>query len=280
MNNNDAVTLVVGGNGKTGRRVVERLRERGLTAVVASRSGEIRFDWEDESGWAPALTAAAEAGVTQAYVTYYPDLAFPEAAGRIKTFAELAVAAGVRRLVLLSGRGEVGAQRSEQMLIDSGAEWTVVRAAFMAQNFSDAWLDSVLAGGVALPAGETREPIIDSDDIADVAFAALTEDGHVGQVYEVTGPRLMSFHEIAAELSKAAGREIEYWPVSSEEFAAGLAEAGLPETMVSGLTDLFTEIMDGHNAYLTDGVQRALGRPPRDFSEYAERTAATGIWKA
>jgi uncharacterized protein YbjT (DUF2867 family) len=94
MNNNDAVTLVVGGNGKTGRRVVERLRERGLTAVVASRSGEIRFDWEDESSWAPALTAASEAGVTQAYVTYYPDLAFPEAAGRIKTFAELAVAAG------------------------------------------------------------------------------------------------------------------------------------------------------------------------------------------
>ena len=280
MTNNEAVILVVGGNGKTGRRVVERLRERGLRSVVASRSGEVRFDWEDESSWALALTAAIEAGATQAYVTYYPDLAFPEAAGRIKTFSELAVGKGLRRLVLLSGRGEVGAQRAEQMMIDSGADWTVVRASFMAQNFEDAWREQVLTGGFALPAGDTREPIIDAFDIADVAFAALTEDGHVGRVYEVTGPRLMSFHEIAAELSKAAGRDVEFWPVSTEEFAAGLAEAGLPPDQVGGLTDLFTEIMDGHNAYLTDGVQRALGRPPRDFTEYVERTAATGVWNS
>lgn len=278
MTNTDVVTLVVGGNGKTGRRVVERLRERGLRSVVASRSGEVRFDWEDESTWAPALTAAIEAGVTQAYVTYYPDLAFPGAAERIKTFSELAVVKGLRRLVLLSGRGEVSAQHAEQMMIGSGADWTVVRASFMAQNFEDVMLGQVLAGGFALPAGDTREPVIDAFDIADVAFAALTEDGHVGQVYEVTGPRLMSFHEMAAELAKAAGRDVEFWPVSTDEFAAGLAEAGLPPAEVSGLTDLFTEIMDGHNSYLTDGVQRALGRPPRDFSDYVARTAATGVW--
>lgn len=273
MTNNEAVTLVVGGNGKTGRRVVGKLRERGMKAVVASRSGEVRFDWTDESTWAPAL-----AGVTQAYVTYYPDLAFPGAAERIETFSRLAVSKGVRRLVLLSGRGEVGAQRAEQMLIDSGAEWTVVRAAFMAQNFEDAMLDAVLTGVIALPAGDTREPLIDAYDVADVAFAALTEDGHVGQVYEVTGPRLMSFDEIAAELSKGSGRTVDYVPVTSEEFGAGLAEAGLPPDQVSGLTDLFTEIMDGHNAHLTDGVQRALGRPPRDFSDYVARAAATGVW--
>jgi uncharacterized protein YbjT (DUF2867 family) len=180
--------------------------------------------------------------------------------------------------VLLSGRGEVGAQRGEQMLIDSGADWTVVRAAFMAQNFEDVMLESVLAGGFALPAGDVREPLIDADDIADVAVAALTEDGHIGQLYEVTGPRLMSFHEIAAELAKGSGRTVEYWPVSSAEFSAGLAEAGLPPEEVSGLTDLFTEIMDGHNSYLTDGVQRALGRPPRDFTDYVARAAATGVW--
>jgi uncharacterized protein YbjT (DUF2867 family) len=274
MTNNDAVTLVIGGNGKTGRRVAERLGEFGRKVRIASRSTAPSFDWEDRSTWKPAL-----AGTTAAYVTYYPDLAFPGAAETVGELAGLAVATGTRRLVLLSGRGEVGAQRAEQAVIDSGAEWTVVRSSFFAQNFSEGFLaEQVQAGEFALPAGDTAEPVIDNDDIADVVVTALTSDGHVGRVYEVTGPRLLTFHEMAAELSKAAGREVRYVPISGEDFAAGLAAAGLPDDYATGLTDLFAEIMDGHNSYLTDGVQRALGRAPRDFADYALDAAATGVW--
>ena len=167
-------TLVLGGTGKTGRRVVERLAARGLPVRVGSRSGEPPFDWEDRSTWAPALD-----GVGAAYITYYPDVAVPGAAQTVGSFAELAVKSGVPRLVLLSGRGEDEAERAEQAVRDSGAELTIVRSTWFAQNFSeDYWLDDVLGGEVALPAGDMPEPFVDVDDIADVAVAALTDDGH------------------------------------------------------------------------------------------------------
>jgi uncharacterized protein YbjT (DUF2867 family) len=267
--------LVIGGTGKTGRRVVERLRERDVPVRVGSRSGTPPFDWEDESTWEPALE-----GVRAAYVAYYPELAFQGAAEVVGSLADLAVRRGVRRLVLLSGRGEKGAQRGEQALIDSGADWTIVRASFFAQNFEDFMYESVIAGAFALPAGDVAEPVIDAEDIADVATLALTDDRHIGELYEVTGPRLMTFTEMAAELSKAIGREVRYQAVSSAEFGAGLRAAGLSDDWADGLTDLFTEIMDGHNAHLNDGVQRALGRPPRDFADYARRTADAGVWDA
>ncbi len=273
MTNNETI-LVTGGNGKTASRIVERLTARGIDVRRGSRSSSPAFDWEDQSTWGPALD-----GVTAAYVTYYPDLAFPGASDTIGELARTALDHGVRRLVLLSGRGEQGAQRSEQELINSGADWTVVRCAFFAQNFDEGFLaEAVRAGEFALPAGEVTEAIVDVDDIADVAVEALTGEGHVGQVYELSGPRLITFAEAAAELSKASGRDVRYVPLTPDEFAAMLAGAGLPDDFVSGLTGVFTEIMDGRNEYLADGVQRALGRAPRDFTDYARDTAATGVW--
>jgi uncharacterized protein YbjT (DUF2867 family) len=207
-------------------------------------------------------------------------LAHPEAVG---AFADLAVAHGVRRLVLLSGRGEEGARRGEQALQQSGADWTIVRSAFMAQNFNESFfLEPVRAGEVAFPAGEDlAEPFIDADDIADVAVAALTGDGHVGQLYEVTGPRLLGWAQAVAEIAAAAGRPIRYVPVSLEEYAALLLENQVPAEVVKMLTGVFSQIagvLDGRNAYLSDGVQRALGRPPRDFADFVRDAAATGVW--
>lgn len=269
------LTIVIGGNGKTGSRVAARLTELGRPIRIGSRSSGIPFDWEDGSTWIPALT-----GATAAYVTYYPDLAFPGASDTIGEFARTAVEHGVRRLVLLSGRGEKGAELSEQALIDSGADWTVVRCALFAQNFDEGFLaELVRAGEFALPAGDVREPVLDIDDIADVAVAALTEPGHTGQVYELTGPRLLSFAEMAATLTEATGYPVRYLPISPDEFAAGMITAGLPEDYANGLTGVFAEIMDGRNESLTDGVRRVLGREPRDFRDYVERTAATGVWR-
>jgi uncharacterized protein YbjT (DUF2867 family) len=241
---------------------------------VGSRSGEPPFDWEDEATWAPALQ-----DVGSVYISYYPDVAIPGAVEAVRSFAELAVGRGVRRLVLLSGRGEEEAQRAERVVQDMGVEWTVVRCSWFSQNFSENYLlEPILSGKVVLPAGDVPEPFVDTEDIADVAVAALTEEGHAGEIYELTGPRLLTFAEAIAEISQVTGRKIRFVPITVEEYSSMLAEQDVPADYVWLLTYLFTEVLDGRNAYLTDGVQRALGREPRDFSDYARDTAATGIW--
>ena len=265
---------MLGGTGKTGRRVVERLRARGLPTRIGSRSGEPPFDWDDRATWAPALQ-----GVGSVYISYYPDIAVPGAVETVGSFAELAVASGVPRLVLLSGRGEREAELAEQAVHDSGADLTILRSTWFNQNFSESYfLDYLLEGEVALPAGDTGEPFVDADDIADVAVAALTDDRHIGQLYELTGPRLLSFAEAVAEIADATGREIRYAPISLEAFESELTALGIPADVVDQLTYLFGEVLDGRNAHLADGVQRALGRQPRDFRDYAREAAATGIW--
>jgi len=267
-------TLVLGGTGKTGRRVVERLAARALPTRVGSRSGEPPFDWEEEATWAPALQ-----NVGSVYVSYYPDLAVPGAVEAVRSFAELAVENGIRRLVLLSGRGEPEAERAEAAVRDSGADLTILRSTWFMQNFSeDYMLEHVLSGEIRLPAGDVPTPFLDADDIAEVAVAALTDDRHAGQLYELTGPRSLTFAEAAAEIAEATGREVRYVPVSLEEHAAEAAEHGVPAEVVELLTYLFSEVVDGRNANTTDGVQRALGREPRDFRDFARDVAASGVW--
>lgn len=267
-------TLIVGGNGKTGWRVAERLAARGTPARIGSRGGTPSFDWEDRVTWAPALK-----GMRAAYVTYYPDLALPGAADAISAFAGEALQAGARRLVLLSGRGKPGAQRAEEALKSSGADWTILRSSWFAQNFSKGFLlDPILAGGVALPAGSVREPFVDAADVADAAAAAFADERHIGQLYELTGPRLLSFAETVAEIANASGRDIAYRTVAADDFVTELRTAGIPESFVSLVGPLFTEVLDGRNEYLADGVLGALARAPRDFREYARDTAASGLW--
>jgi uncharacterized protein YbjT (DUF2867 family) len=270
------LTLVLGGTGKTGRRVAERLTKRGVPVRIGSRGADPPFDWEDQATWAPALQ-----GVASAYVTYYPDLAIPGAADKVGAFARLAVENGVRRQVLLSGRGEAGALLGEQAMRDSDSDWTILRSTWFSQNFSEGFfLEQVLSGEVALPAGSVREPFVDADDIADVAVAALTEDGHVGQLYELTGPRLLSFPEAVEEIGKAAGRKIRYVQISMEQYASLLEQHEVPADYMWLIRYLFTEVLDGRNAHLADGVQRALGRAPRDFADFARGAAAAGVWGA
>lgn len=266
--------LILGGTGKTGRRIAEQLVARDLPVRIGSRSSTPSFDWENRATWAGALE-----GVGAVYVSYYPDLAAPGAAEAVGAFAKLAVAMGVNRLVLLSGRGEPEAQRAEEMVKQSGAEWTTLRCSWFMQNFSESFmLDAVLSGEVALPVGAVREPFVDADDIADAAVAAFTDNRHIGQLYELTGPRFMTFAEAVADIAEAAGREIRFVELTTEQFAARLAEQQLPQDLIDLLMMLFTEVLDGRNEYLTDGVERALGRPARDFRDYANAVAATGIW--
>lgn len=263
MTNSD-LTLVLGGTGKTGRRVAARLRAAGRPVRLGSRAADLPFDWTDPATW-----AAPTAGVRTAYVTFQPDLAFPGAAETVGAYARLAADAGVRRLVLLSGRGEAGALAAEKEVAAAGVEWAVVRSAFFMQNVTEDFLaDAVAEGVLALPAGDVAEPFVDLEDVADVAVAALLGQVPLGRVYEVTGPRALTFAQVAAVVT-AAGRPVRYVPVTVPEFVAGVVAAGAPAELAAGLGDLFTEVLDGRNTAVATGVTEALGRPARDFADFA-----------
>lgn len=265
--------LVIGSTGKTGSRVAARLEQKGATVRRGSRNAPIPFDWDAPDTWGPAL-----AGIGSAYVTYFPDLAFPGAVEKLDALCRKAKEAGVERLVLLSGRGEHHARLGEEVVRSCGIDFTIVRSAWFAQNFSEGYLrDPVMTGVLPMPGGMVSEPIIDIDDIADVVVAALTQDGHAGELYEVTGPRLMTFGEMASELSSAIGRPIRHVPISFEDFHANVAQAG-GDFVADVFTAIARETLDGRNASLCDGVSRALGRPPRDFADFAGAAAKAGAW--
>ena len=274
--NEEGITLVLGGSGKTGRRIVQRLKSRGVPTRIASRSSSPSFDWNKPEDWDAVLD-----GVTSAYISYSPDLAIPGATDSIQQFVDKAVARGISRLVLLSGRGEEEAQACEKIVQASDAEWTIVRSSWFMQNFSEGeFLQLVLGGTIALPAADVPEPFIDVNDIADVAVAALTEPGHAYEIYEVTGPRLLTFTELAKEISEAAERDVQFMQIPAEAFAQGIDESGIPEDIAWLLNYLFDTVLDGRNAYVGDGVKRALGREPADFSAFARRIADRGTWEA
>ena len=268
------MTLVVGGTGKTGRRVVERLRAAGRPVRVGSRTGEPPFDWDDRATWGPAL-----AGVSAAYVAFAPDLAVPGAPATVGALAELAASRGVQRLVLLSGRGEPEAEETERAARAAMPDCTVVRSSWFSQNFSESFLlEPVRSGEVALPVDGVPEPFVDLEDVADVAVAALTRDGHAGHLHELTGPEALTFEEALRQIAAAAGRPVRLVRVSGEDYATALTAQGVPDEVVGLMSYLFTEVLDGRNARPTDGVQRALGRPPRPFGDYARRAAQAGAW--
>lgn len=269
-------TLVLGANGKTGRRVADRLMALGYPVRRGSRQATPAFDWFDAGTWPGALR-----GVEQVYITFQPDLAFPGALEIIERWTAVAVEAGVKRLVLLSGRGEPLAQACEAVIQGSGVAWTIVRASWFADNFSEgAFQPSIAAGIFTMPVGPVGEPFICADDIAEIAAAALTEPGHDGQLYEVTGPSLLTFAEAVSIISEVSGRPVQYLQVSPEQYLDGLLQAQVPPPVAGFLTELLTTVLDGRNAQVTDGVQRALGRPARSFADWAREAAALGVWGA
>lgn len=269
-----AMTVIVGGTGKTGRRVAARLSALGLPVRGVSRTSEVPFDWEQEHTWAPAVE-----GAQAMYLTYQPDLAFPGASERVRRLSTLAVDSGVERIVLLSGRGEHQVWPSERAVRESGAAFTILRCAWFNQNFSEGHLlGPVLGGELALPAADVREPFIDADDIADVAVTALSDARHAGQIYDLTGPALLTFSEALAEIARVTGRSARYTTISSQAYGQTLAPY-LPASQVSFLVELFGMLLDGHNALLSDGVERALGRRPRAFADYVRDAARAGAWQ-
>ena len=275
MTTSKPTTLILGGTGKTGRRIAERLNARGVPVRVASRTGALRFEWEDPNTWAKVLE-----GAESMYIAYPPDLTVPSSGPHLRAMAEQAVASGVRKVVLLSGRGEPQCYPAERAVRESGAAFTILRCAFFAQNFSEGMLlGPVLEGEVAFPAGHVAEPFVDIDDVADVAALALTETTHDGRIYELSGPHLLTFGDAIAQIARALGRDIRYVPVTAAEYTKVLAQF-VPVDQLAFLKDLFEFILDGHNAYLSDGVQQALGRRPRSFQDFVRDAVQGGSWRS
>lgn len=272
--------LVLGATGKTGRRLVPRLRAKGVEVRAASRSGETRFDWEDRGSWGGVLK-----GVSAVY------LVAPEEAAPAEAFVAAAVDAGVSRFVVLSGRGidragealppradgspgvfGPGMVAAELAVEASGAEWSVIRANNFAQNFSeDVWTAPVEAGRLALPLGAVGEPFVDVEDVADVAAALLTEDGHSGRIHDVSGPDSLTFAE-AVEVIGRWTKPIEYVELTPGQYAEELRAEGYPEEIVEVLQAMFGIMRAGHLTAPAKGVEEVLGRPPASFAAYAERT--------
>jgi uncharacterized protein YbjT (DUF2867 family) len=267
--------LVIGGTGKTGRKVVEKLKALDYPVRVGSRSASPPFDWNDQTTWANALE-----GIEKMYITYQPDLAVPGALDAIEALIKLAKRSGVKQAVLLSGKGEREAELSEQVVIHSGMDYTIVRASWFMQNFSESFfLDPIIAGHVALPKAEAKVPYVNTDDIADVVVAALTNEKHNGQLYELTGPRVLTFEEVTKEIATAAGREIQFTPISMDAYINILKQANVPDDYIWLINYLFTEVLDAEgNNVVTGDIEKVLGRKPKDFSEYAEETAKSGVW--
>ncbi|MFJ9434908.1 NAD(P)H-binding protein [Streptomyces sp. NPDC101490] len=276
----DTTVLVLGGTGKTGRRVVNRLKERGVTVRAASRSGDVRFDWDDKNTWEPAL-----AGVDVAYFVDAQDKPGAwDAEAALRELSGLAVAGGVRRLVLLQARvtdlvGGKSLIAGERAVQESGAEWTVLRPNWFFQNFDEGvLLDGVIAGEVALPAGSGREPFVDTEDVAAVAVEALLHDGHAGQTYELSGARALTLDEAVREIAQATGRDIRYVPVDHQAYVDELVGYDVPADYALFVADLVAQIRDNKNSTPTDTVRRVLGREPRDFSGFVKDAAARGVW--
>ncbi len=267
--------LVIGGNGKTGRRVAENLSQLGHNVSVVGRKTNPAFDWENTDTYDAALK-----DMDRAYVVYYPDLAVPGSRDAISTLTEKALQAGLEKVVLLSGKGETEAEACEDIVANSGLNYTLVRASWFNQNFSEgAFLEFVLNGTVALPMPDARIPFVDVNDIADVVAKVMVDDAYNGQTITVTGPQKRTFKEVVEIMAEATNKHIQFVPISIDEFKDGMQKAGLPDSYVWLFGYLFQEVLgNSENQEVSDDVAKVLGRPAIDFEAFAKQTAATGIW--
>jgi len=267
--------VVIGGTGKTGSRVAKNLKEAGYNVRVVGQKTSPALDWEN-----PETYDAVLEGMDRAYIVYYPDLAVPGSKEAITTLTEKAKKAGLQKVVLLSGKGETEAEACEQIVANSGLDYTLVRASWFNQNFSEgAFIDFVLDGVVALPMPQARIPFVDANDIADVVSKVLVDDAYNGQTITVTGPKMRTFEEVVGIMANASNRELHYVPISIEEFKDGMRKAGLPDSYVWLFGYLFKEVLGNpDNQEISYDVEKVLGRKAIDFTEYAAKVAATGAW--
>jgi uncharacterized protein YbjT (DUF2867 family) len=267
--------LVIGGTGKTGRRVVKQLQNKGIEPRIGSRQATPSFDWDNKDTWVEALN-----DIEKMYVTYYPDLAVPGAKEAIESLTFLAKELGVKKMVLLSGKGEIEAEACEKIVMDSGMDHTIVRASWFNQNWSESFfLDPILSGEVALPMSDVLIPFVDVNDIAEVAATVLLDDIYNDEIIEVTGPELITFKNIVDIISKTSNRNLNFYDITLEQYILGMKHMQIPNNVVWLIEYLFSHVLTNpKNQLIANDIERVLGRKAKTFLEYAQETAETGIW--
>ncbi len=266
--------LVIGGTGKTGRKVAKKLNSLGHSVRIGSRNSSPSFDWEKPETWKDPIE-----GMDKIYITFQPDLAVPGAQKAIKGLIEEASRANIQKLVLLSGRGESEAELCEQLVVDSGIAYTIVRADWFNQNFSEGlFTEAIKVGKVAVPKANVPIPFVDTDDIADVAVTSLLNNTHDGKTYKLTGPDLWTFEDCIATIEKSLNRNIEFTAVSIDEYTEMLKAINIPDDFVWLVNYLFINVLDGRNSNTTDTIEKILGRPAKNFKEFAKEAALAGVW--
>ena len=275
--------LVTGGTGTTGKEIIGELHKLGAAGVRALVRDPGRASFIREAGFEtvegdfdrPETLDAALEGVERALLLTPPS---PKTFEFQRDFIEAAKRAGVRRVVKFSAFGADASApegfgkwhgQAEDYLRESGLAWTMLRPNFFMQNLLGQARQIAAEGRIYQPVGDASASFIDVRDIASVAARALVEDGHEGEAYVLTGPEALSYAEVAAKLSEAAGREVTYVPISPEQFRQGALAAGLPEWLVGALERLNEIFAAGHAAEVTDRVRAVGKKEPITFDQFA-----------
>ena len=242
----------------------------------------MRFDWADEGTYEPARK-----GVTGIYLVAGP-IPQPKHADHIRALLDGAAASGVKRIVLLSSFGvgqappENPLRRIELAVESSGIPYTILRPVAFMQNFSEGlrWRESFAEcirerDEIVGPGGKGTVSYVSTEDIAAVAAIALTEDGHEGKAYAPVGPEPLTLSEVAGQISRVAGRQINYVETDRTPIREALLAAGAPPETAERNSQLYTHAFSsGMFGVLNDDVLNVTGRPPVSFAEFAVGAAA------
>ncbi|HVF43709.1 MAG TPA: SDR family oxidoreductase [Pyrinomonadaceae bacterium] len=280
--------LITGATGTTGREVVAELQRLGATGVRALVRDPARASFIREAGFEtvggdfdrPETLDAALEGVETALLLTPPS---PHTYAYQRDFIESAKRAGLRRVVKVSAIGADAAApegfgrwhgQAEEFLKASGLAWTILRPNFFMQNLLGQAHTVATQGAIYQPGGDARASLIDARDIAAVAARSLTDEGHEGKTYTLTGPEALSYADAAAKISEATGRPVRYVALTPEQFREGALAQGLPEWLVSALERLNEFFASGDAAQVTHDVRNVGGREPKTFEEFARDHAA------
>jgi uncharacterized protein YbjT (DUF2867 family) len=269
------LTLVLGGTGKTGTRVARRLTGLGLPVRTAARhGGDVRFDWDD-----PATHRNALEGADRVYLI--APVMRTRFAPQVSTFLDLAEAVGVRHVTYLSAYGvevappEVALRAVELDLMGRTAlTHSIVRPAWFMQNFSETFLMPV-DDAIVVPTGSGGEAFVDAGDIAAVAAATLAEpEGHAGAEYAPTGPDILTVSEAADIIGSVTGRPVRHVDTDRLAWVETVVSAGVPAEYGEMLQMLTETVASGHGSRPNDDIEKVIGAPPGNFTDFAKRTAA------
>jgi uncharacterized protein YbjT (DUF2867 family) len=279
--------LLTGVTGTCGRPIAKALagsgaRVRALVRVPAKAADLAAMGIELVAGdlTRPETFGAAFMGVERAF------LLAPNVLNQLEIelgFVYAARAHGVRHLVKLSAIGASIAHPArvtrwhgavELALRGAGMAWTVIRPSFFMQNLLHSAPTIARDGRIYLPMGSGRTGMIDVRDVAPVAVRCLTEDGHDGRIYTLTGPASISFAEAATAIGAAIGKRVDYVAISPAEFKGAMLGFGVAEWEVDYMNEIFAEIAKDHGDSVTGSVERLTGRAPRDIHVFARDHAA------